>query len=309
MRDFMDMAVTEFSEEAHERLAAGIRIAVLSGKGGTGKTFVSVNMAAAAAQSGMPVTYVDCDVEEPNGHLFFKPEIQLSETAAVLVPETNVARCDGCRVCVDFCRFHALAWVGGRVRLFPEVCHACGGCVLMCPRGAMTEKERNIGEWTTGRSENVEVLSGMLRVGEESGVPLIRGLLRKIHEKARGTGPVLIDCPPGSSCAVMESIRTADLCLLVAEPTIFGAHNLAMVHELAMTFGLRYGVVLNKCQSGRNPSEDYCREHGIPVLGRIPADAKLAAVSTNGRIVARESDEWSREFRRMLDLAVCGGSI
>jgi MinD superfamily P-loop ATPase len=270
-------------------------VAVLSGKGGTGKTLVSVNLAAAANEA----VYLDCDVEEPNGHLFFKPEVSDEETVTVKIPKIDGNRCTGCRKCVEFCAFHALAFVGDRPILFDEVCHSCGGCALLCPAGAIRETEKAVGTVSSGISEKVAVHTGRLSIGEASGIPVIKALLEKIPGKK--DRPVFIDCPPGSSCAVMESIRDADFCVLVAEPTVFGAHNLAMVHELVTLFKKPFGAVLNKCLAGDNPSEAFCMEHGVPILGRIPFDAELGALNSEGKIAARESKRFQMLFSSLLE--------
>lgn len=267
-----------------------ITVAVLSGKGGTGKTLVSVNLAAAASES----VYVDCDVEEPNGHLFFKPVVRREESVTVKVPEIVADRCTGCRKCVDFCAFHALAFAGGKPILFDEVCHSCGGCALICPAGAIREKDKAVGDVCSGISGNVAVHTGSLNIGEASGIPVIKKLMEKIT--GNEYGPVFIDCPPGSSCAVMESIRDADYCVLVAEPTVFGAHNLAMVYELVELFGKPSGVVLNKCIEGENPSEMFCLENHVPILGKIPFDSELGTLNSEGKIAVRESERFRALF-------------
>ena len=272
-----------------------LTVAVLSGKGGTGKTLVSVNLAAAAGEA----VYLDCDVEEPNGHLFFKPEKPEEETVAVKIPQIDTEFCTGCRKCVEFCAFHALAVVGGHPILFGEVCHSCGGCALLCPAGAIQETDKAVGTVSSGRSGHVDVFTGRLNIGEASGIPVIKHLLGKIP--SGGERPVFIDCPPGSACAVMESIKDADFCVLVAEPTVFGAHNLAMVYELVTLFRKPFGVVLNKCQEGENPSEAFCLGHQIPILGRIPFDPELGALNSEGKIAARENQRYRKLFGSLLE--------
>jgi MinD superfamily P-loop ATPase len=217
-----------------------MKIAVLSGKGGTGKTLVSVNLAAAARES----VYIDCDVEEPNGHLFLKPDDIQSEEISIKVPFVNEKLCTGCRKCVDFCKYNALAYINNKLIVFDEICHSCGGCVLFCPEKALAEKDKTIGQVQRGVSHNVTVITGILNTGEASGIPIIKKLLNTKPEDHKFT---LIDCPPGSACIVMESIKGADYCILVAEPTLFGVHNLTMVHELVRLFEKPHGVVLNKC--------------------------------------------------------------
>lgn len=270
-----------------------MKIAVLSGKGGTGKTLVSVNLAAVAGRS----TYVDCDVEEPNGHLFFKPEEVREEDVCVKIPVVDPALCDGCRKCVDFCNFNALAYIQGKVRVFEDICHSCGGCVLICPQQAFTEKDRSIGKIQRGVSGEVQVHTGILNPGEAAGIPIIDQLL---GDPGLDQGLVLIDCPPGSACSVMESIKGADYCVLVAEPTLFGVHNLKMVHELVDLFGKPYGAVLNKCLEGDNPAETYCLDEGIPILGKLPFDKALGLLNSEAKIAVREEERYKQVFEELL---------
>lgn len=272
-----------------------MKIAVLSGKGGAGKTLVSVNLAAAATKA----SYIDCDVEEPNGYLFFKPEKVRTEPIYNKIPVVEESRCTGCRVCVDFCKFNALAYIGGKLKIFEDICHSCGGCQLFCPEKALGEKDKEVGRIETGVSENVEVATGMLNTGEASGVPIIHRLLEKGRDH-KGGNLTVIDCPPGSACSVMESIEDADYCVLVAEPTVFGAHNLKMVHELVTLFKKPYGVVLNKCLEGENPSESFCKEKNIPILGKIPYDEALGKVNSNGMIAVREEEKYQALFAGLL---------
>jgi MinD superfamily P-loop ATPase len=271
-----------------------MRIAVLSGKGGTGKTLVSVNLASVAGSA----VYIDCDVEEPNGHLFFKPIVDQEYTVSVKIPVVNTERCIGCRACISFCQYNALAFIKNKPMVFDEVCHSCGGCVLLCPQQAMNEKEKPIGSVRDGRSGGVFVRTGTLNTGETSGVPIIRKLLREPFDE---TGIVFIDCPPGSACIVMESIKDADYCILVAEPTVFGAQNLGMVHELVTLFSKPFGVVLNKYQDDDNPSEHYCRVKGIKILGKIPFDQELGIMNSNAIIAARASLSYHELFSKLLE--------
>ncbi|MFA5575653.1 MAG: ATP-binding protein [Tissierellaceae bacterium] len=272
-----------------------MKIAVLSGKGGTGKTLVSVNLAAAAEDS----IYIDCDVEEPNGHLFFKPKDLVEEDVTVKIPEVDNQLCNGCKKCVEFCRFNALAYAKDRLIVFDDICHSCGGCMMVCPVKALTEKDKSIGKVQMGRSEDVQVYTGILNTGEPSGIPIIERLLEE--SKAGDDKIILIDSPPGSSCTVMETIRDADYCILVAEPTVFGVHNLNMVYELVQLFKKPFGVVLNKSLEGENPAEDFCLERGINILGKIPFDSELGTLNSNAEIVVRKSEKYKELFTDLLD--------
>ncbi len=277
---------------------SNLTIAVLSGKGGTGKTLVSVNLAAAAASA----VYLDCDVEEPNGHLFFKPEITSEETVSAKIPLIDYDRCNGCRKCVDFCKFNALAFIKDKPVLFKDICHSCGGCVLFCPQKAISEEEKNVGVIQSGISGQVRVHTGCLNAGEASGILIIKELLKKCATET--TLPVFIDCPPGSACIVMESIKDADYCILVAEPTVFGVHNLRMVCDLVEVFHKPHGVVLNKCLEAENPAEEYCKEHHVTILGRIPFDSKLGTLNSNAKIAVRENDRYRELFSALQDTVI-----
>lgn len=284
-----------------------MNIAVLSGKGGTGKTLLSVNMAATSKSA----TYIDCDVEEPNGYLFFKPEAIVEENVSVKIPEVDKELCSGCRKCVDFCKFNALAFIKKAPIVFGDICHSCGGCSLLCPENAITEKDKVIGKIEKGKSQGIDVYTGILNTGDVSGVPIIEKLLEE-NRKSSSNGEIsnniegneklsIIDCPPGSACIVMESIKDADFCVLVAEPTAFGAHNLEMVYELVSLFGKPFGVVLNKCLDGENPSEEFCKEKGIKILGRVPFEKELGELNSNAKIAARESERYNKLFKNILE--------
>lgn len=269
-----------------------MKIAVLSGKGGTGKTFVSVNLSCAAGQA----TYVDCDVEEPNGHLFLKPEQIKKTSVTVPVPIVDEQKCTGCRTCVDFCNYNAIAFVKEKPLIFYEICHSCGGCHLLCPQKAIQEEQREIGIIEKGQSGQVTALTGKLNIGEITGVPIIKGLIKNFPQK----GTTVIDCPPGSGCMVMESIEKADYCVLVAEPTLFGAHNLAMVYDLVKLFHKPFGVVLNKVMPGENPSEQFCKKHNINILAKIPYDDELGNLNSKGQIAVHENKAYQEIFHNLL---------
>ncbi len=272
-----------------------MRIAVLSGKGGTGKTLVSVNLATATKTS----TYIDCDVEEPNGYLFFKPEAVKEEEISVKIPIVDNKLCNGCRKCVDFCKFNALAYIKNKLIVFDEVCHSCGGCIMFCPENALKEKEKIIGKIQEGMRGQVTVFTGILNTGEASGIPIIKELLA--DKRANSNKWTFVDCPPGSACIVMDSIKDADYCILVAEPTVFGVHNLGMVYELVKLFNKPFGVVLNKCLEGENPAEAFCLEKDIKILGRIPFDNELGILNSNAEIAVEKSEKYRTIFSSLLE--------
>lgn len=268
------------------------KIAILSGKGGTGKTLLAVNFSSLEKGS----TYVDLDVEEPNGYLFFKPIIQEVESVKVKIPEVNYDLCIGCKKCVNFCKFNALAYTN-KLKLFEGLCHSCGGCVEICPVKALTEKEKIVGEVRIGKSENTSVLTGEINIGEASGIPIIKKIYNKINDYK---GYIFLDCAPGSSCLVMESISNADYCVLVAEPTIFGLHNLKMVYELVNILKKPFGVVLNKCTKLQNPSEEFCKKNSVNILGKIPFDKNLGKTNSNSEIVVNIDEKYRKMFSDIL---------
>lgn len=270
-----------------------MKIAVLSGKGGTGKTLVSVSLATVAPKA----VYLDCDVEEPNGHLFLKPSNIETRKVFVKIPVVNNEICNGCQKCVEFCKFNALAYVKNKLMVFHDTCHSCGGCVLFCPMKALSEKERAIGEVQKGTSDNITVITGILNTGEASGIPIINNLLKDTSIKNNLT---IIDCPPGSDCIAMESIRDADYCILVAEPTIFGVHNLKMVYDLVKLFKKPFGVVINKSFEGKNLVEEFCMENQIKVLTKIPFDKELGVLNSKGLIVTKENQKYNKLFSKLL---------
>lgn len=279
-----------------EVLGEHMKIAVLSGKGGAGKTFVSVNLAAAAGNA----RYIDCDVEEPNGNLFFKEKSIETDDVSVLLPEFASEKCDGCRKCVDFCRFNALVYIK-KPRVFPEVCHSCGGCKVVCPKDAVTEKKYKIGRIEKGKYTSdrgtVKVVTGILNMGEASGVPVINRLLKDVTDKQELT---VIDCPPGSACSVMESVTEADTCILVAEPTAFGLHNFKMIHQLAQILEKPCFVVINKVDTPYKPLEEYCKENNLPIVGQIPYNKEVAQIISDGKILCEEIPQYLDFFQNIL---------
>lgn len=281
MLDFMDMEVTN------------MKIAVLSGKGGTGKTLISVNLASIAEKS----TYIDCDVEEPNGYLYFKPKNIETEKIAVKIPQVDNNLCNGCRKCVEFCKFNALAYINDKLIIYDDICHSCGGCSLLCPERALSEVDKYIGRIEEGRFNNVRIYTGILNVGEATGTVIIEKLIDKVDEK----GLTLIDCPPGSACTVMESIKDADYCILVAEPTLFGLHNLNIVYELVKLFDKPFGLVLNKYIDGDNPIEKFCQDKKVKILSKIPFSRDLGILNSNAEIVSEKNQDYRHIFSNLLE--------
>lgn len=270
-----------------------MKIAVLSGKGGTGKTFVSVNLAVTAHNA----TYIDCDVEEPNGHLFLQPQDCTRTEVFTSIPKFDAEKCNGCRKCVDFCQFNALAFIKNKPLVFAEVCHACGGCMLICPQKAVSEKQRPVGIIEKGQLASTKVITGILNVGEVSAVPVIK---RTLEIGLENNDLTIIDCPPGSGCSVMETVMSADCCLLVIEPTAFGFHNFKMVYTLAKILNKPCLAIINKADNPYLPLEEFCLKNNLPIIARIPYKQDLAELSASGKIACLHNSFCYELFKQIL---------
>jgi MinD superfamily P-loop ATPase len=273
-------------------------ITVLSGKGGTGKTTVAVNLALSLAEEGRNVLLVDADVEEPNAGLYLDPVIAETFNVDVLVPEVDQSLCTFCGKCAEFCQFNALAVVGEHVLVFPQLCHGCGGCSLVCPVAAIREVPRLVGVVEKGRVESLQFWSGRMKVGEALAVPVTRKLKEGLAE-LKDQFIVIIDAPPGSSCPVVEAVRGSDYALLVTEPTPFGRHDLEIALELVRDMGFPHGVIINRSGSDDRIIEDYCREQGVPVLLKIPFSSRLAALGARGVPFSKVITSWQDKFRQV----------
>lgn len=261
--------------------SAPVRIAIASGKGGTGKTTVAANLAALAARAGLSAAYVDCDVEEPNGHLFLKPRLLAAQSVHKLVPEVVDDRCASCGECARFCRFNAIACLPRRTVVYPELCHACGGCLLVCPEDAFKERRLEIGSLQHGWAGSLRFVQGCLRVGESQSPPLIRA----VKDSIPAVGLAFLDAPPGTSCPAVETARGADFVVLVAEPTLFGLHDLQLAVEMVRSMKLPCGVILNRALSHREAVREFCRGARLPLLGEIPDDLRIAQACSKGELI------------------------
>ncbi len=278
-----------------------MRIAIASGKGGTGKTTVATNLAWVAARNGHSVAYLDCDVEEPNGHLFLKPEIESSRPIGRLHPNIDEHKCTHCGLCGEICQYSAIVCVGQKVLVYPELCHACGGCLLVCAPGAITEVLRESGKLSIGQSGQVRFIHGLLRIGEAMSTHLIH----QVKQAAPETDLVIIDSPPGASCPVIESVRGADYVLLVTEPTPFGLNDLKLAVEMVRTMKLPLGVVINRAGSGDGQTAEYCRMEGIEILAAIPDHRGVAETYSRGILASEAIPEIRTRMEELLE-RLCG---
>ncbi|MDD4082778.1 MAG: 4Fe-4S binding protein [Sphaerochaetaceae bacterium] len=270
-----------------------MKLAVLSGKGGTGKTFISVNLVNSAENAN----YYDCDVEEPNGDLFFKSKLLQELPVKVKMPNFDKEKCNACHECVEACTFNALALIGKDMLLFEDVCHSCGVCTLVCKQKAITEVDKEVGIIQVGEFGNSKIVTGKLNMGQSSGVPVISGVLDLIEEDKLN----VIDCPPGSACSVVESTQKADYCLIVAEPTSFGFHNFKMVEQLAKVLNKPFAVVVNKAESKNNMISAYCKKNDIKVLETFFFNRKIAQDNSRGEICTSFDNKMKDRFVSLLE--------
>lgn len=271
-----------------------MRLAIASGKGGTGKTTVAVNLAYVLATTGQAVQYLDCDVEEPNGHLFLTPLIATSEPVGIPIPVVDEQTCSGCRRCAAVCRYHAIAMLK-KPLIFPELCHGCGGCALVCPENAIHEVNRPIGVVETGTAGGVAFVQGRLNVGEPMAPPLIRA----VKHQTRGDHLAILDAPPGTACPVVATVRDADFVLLVTEPTPFGLNDLQLAVAMLRQLQRPHGVVINRAGSGNRRVQQYCTDAGIPVLQELPDDRRVAEAYSRGRMAVTALPDWTARMQEL----------
>jgi MinD superfamily P-loop ATPase len=273
-------------------------ISVASGKGGTGKTTVATILALSLSTNGHQVSFLDCDVEAPNAHLFLAPVLDQKAQVNQMIPEVNEQLCSGCGRCAEVCEFHAIVTLGGKTLVFPELCHGCGSCTLVCPEKAISEVPKQIGVLERGATkEGIRFRRGLLDIGEPMAVPVISQLRKwdqNGHEEI-----VVRDSPPGASCPVVETLREADFIILVTEPTPFGLHDLKLAVQLTRELKIPTGVIINRDGIGDGSVEEYCEESNLPVLMRIPFDRKIGEGIAQGKPLVEIYPEYIEEFRTM----------
>lgn len=269
-----------------------MKIAVASGKGGTGKTTVATNLARTVASLGDRAVYVDCDVEEPNGHIFLKPHIEKTREATMFYPVVDEKICTSCGLCAEICRYKAITVLADTPVVFPEMCHSCGGCTLVCPVDAITEHDRAIGTIEIGTCDEIRFIHGRLNVGETMSPPLIR----QVKKLAPDGDVVIMDSPPGTSCPVIETVRDADFILLVTEPTPFGLHDLILAVDVVKKLRQPYGVVINRSDIGTDDAVKYCAKNHIPVVLSVPDDRRLAEAYSRGILAVEALPYFRKQF-------------
>jgi len=266
-------------------------ISIASGKGGTGKTTVATNL----ALSILNAQILDCDVEEPNAHIFIKPEIKSKEIVYIPIPEVNNLKCNGCGKCQEVCVYNAIAVVNKKVLVFPELCHGCGSCSYFCPQGAIKEVNKEIGFAEIGSRGDLQFVHGKLNIGEMMAPPLIKAVKKYIHPGKT----VIIDAPPGTSCPVITTIKDTDFVILVTEPTPFGLNDLILAVEMVKILNIPFGVVINRSDLGNKNTDDYCSKENIPILMRIPFKSEIAFAYSKGIPFIEVLPEYVKNFQEL----------
>lgn len=273
-------------------------ISVASGKGGTGKTTVATSLALSIGSvKDNKVQFLDCDVEEPNAHIFLKPLIEKSESINILIPKIDESKCNFCGKCAEICAYNAIAVFKSKVLVFSTLCHSCGGCALLCPKKAITEINKEIGIIEIGSLNNIQFIHGILNIGETMPPPLIRAVKKCIDF----TRTVIIDAPPGTSCPVIEAVKGSDFCILVTEPTPFGLNDLVLAVEVLKKIDIPFGVVVNRADTGSNEVENYCSKEGIEVLMKIPFDRKIAEAYSKGITIVEIIPQYRERFVQLFE--------
>jgi len=269
-----------------------MKIAIASGKGGTGKTTIATNLACSIARIGKTVQYLDCDVEEPNGHIFLRPDIEETQNVTIGVPEVDTELCDGCGKCGQLCQYSAIICLKDTVMTFEQLCHSCGGCMAVCPQAAITEKQRKIGIAEFGIADGIYFGAGRLDIGAIQSPALIKHVKRK----AIDDGTVVIDVPPGTSCPVIEAVKGVDFVLLVTEPTPFGLNDLKLAVGMVRELKIPFAVVINQSDLGDDQVQQYCDGENIQIILEIPNDRRIAEAYSVGKMIIDVLPEYKKDF-------------
>jgi MinD superfamily P-loop ATPase len=270
-------------------------ISIASGKGGTGKTTIAVNLTLSLPQGTAQL--IDCDVEEPNSHLFLSPAIHQVTSVGIPVPRIDESRCTCCGKCAKVCEYHAIAVILKNVLVFDELCHGCGACSYLCPEKAIFEVEREIGIVQEGSANGISFANGVLNVGE----PMASPLIRKVKGKIQKEKIVILDAPPGTACPVIETVKGSDFCILVTEPTPFGLNDLELAVGMLETLDIPMGVVINKADVGDRGIWDYCKSKNIPILMKIPMERQIAESYSRGIPIVLENTSYAPQFLNLFE--------
>lgn len=277
-----------------------MKVTIASGKGGTGKTTIATSLALSlAAELNPPPLFLDCDVEAPNAHLFLKPTLNEQQSVDLLIPSVDEAKCTHCGRCAEVCQYHAIVVLGQRTLVFPQLCHGCGSCKALCPESVISESPDRMGVIERGPAlAGISFARGVLDVGVPMAVPVIRQLKKWVQPVV---GQVVIyDAPPGTSCPVVETAHGSDYLLLVTEPTPFGLHDLRLAAQVAGELCIPAGVIINRENAPYPALDEFCAEHSLPMLLRIPFERIIAEGVAQGKTLVEIHPEYGDIFRQML---------
>jgi MinD superfamily P-loop ATPase len=275
-----------------------MNIAIVSGKGGAGKTTIATSLATIGAQRGFSVAYLDCDVEEPNGHLFLHPVITRQEVVNIAVPKVDetVCRAAGvCGRCGQACHFSAIICLGHFVMVNADLCHGCGACRLACPANAIQEVPHRSGVVELGHAGAIAFVQGRLDVGQAMATPIVR----QVKALAPPAEIILKDAPPGTSCPTVETARGSDAVLLVGEATPFGFHDFILAVDMVRMLGRRSAAVLNRVDGSTQEMVTWCQDRDIPILAQISADRRVAEAYAHGDMPIHGIPEFRATMERL----------
>ena len=273
-----------------------MKIAIASGKGGTGKTTIATNLALTLSNLNRQVELLDCDVEEPNCHIFVKPKFEISRPITIPVPEVDEMKCNNCGLCAEVCQYNAIVCLKGSVMVFDDMCHGCGGCMIFCPEKAISAKAKEVGTVEIGRAKGFSFIHGKLKIGQVMAPAVIRG----VKATAGKSEFTVVDAPPGTSCSVIESVRDADFVILATEPTPFGLNDLKLAVDMVRALKLPFAVAINRCDIGDEAVKRYCVIEGIKVILEIPDDRRIAQAYSRGVIASECFSEYVKVFTNLI---------
>lgn len=277
-----------------------MKIAIASGKGGTGKTTLSSNLAKFLAEE-FPVALIDLDVEEPNSGLFIEGSLIRTEDKFKMIPEWIEDKCDACGICQNVCNYNAILQLGDLITVFPELCHSCYACSELCPTNALPMIPKKMGELKEFYTENLTFIESKLEIGEEQAVPLIQQTKKYVKENIPGNVMQIYDSPPGTSCPVIEAAKDADFVILVTEPTPFGFHDLKLAVDTMEELDKEFGVIINRYGIGNNDVEKFCSREGIDILAKIPNSRKIAELYSQGKLIYKYIPEVKKQLEKIRD--------
>lgn len=267
-------------------------IAVASGKGGTGKTTIAVSLVKAIGEN---ITLVDCDVEEPNAHIFIQPEISKVEEVFIKIPRVDLGQCNFCGKCSSMCAFNAIAVTPRTVNIFSDLCHSCGACTYFCPQDAISEIDKTIGIIETGKKNGIKFIQGSLNVGMAMPTPIINAMKEKISLPNH----TIIDAPPGTSCSMIHAVINANYCILVTEPTPFGLNDLKLALEVLAKLNIPFGVIINRADIGNKEVENFCQQNDVEILMTIPFRREIAEGYSTGETLVDVLPYYTAEFEKL----------